>query len=239
MRRALGSPSLLTQAPHITLVPPVNVRDDDLDAAVAVLRAAAQHCARTLDFCLGPVVTFSPVSPVLYLQVGSDAETLVRLRRLHEDLFVAPLLRRVDFDYVPHVTVHESADRGTIDAALVALQEFHATVCCERVQLLRQDPTDRTWRPLADYALNAPVVRGRGGVELHLRWTATAAPDVIRFWSNAADMYASAFEVSGHWLEARDRFGTLLGVRRGFDAVVSDDHLGEGIEQQLLGEPAP
>ena len=88
MRRALGSPSLLTQAPHITLVPPVNVRDDDLDAAVAVLRAAAQHCARTLDFCLGPVVTFSPVSPVLYLQVGSDAETLVRLRRLHEDLYL-------------------------------------------------------------------------------------------------------------------------------------------------------
>lgn len=238
LRRALGSPSLLTQAPHITLVPPVNVREDDLDHAVAVLRAAAQRCARALDFRLGPVVTFSPVSPVLYLQVESDDETLGRLRRLHDDLFVGPLLRRVDFEYVPHVTVHESADQGTIDAALVALQEFHVTVCCERVQLLGQDPTDRAWRPLADYALSTPVVRGRGGVELHLRWTTTAAPDVIRFWSNAAEMNASTSEVTGPWLEARDRFGTLLGVRQGFDAVVGDDHLGEGIEQQLLGEPA-
>ncbi len=238
MRRALGSPSLLTQLPHITLVPPVNVRDDDLDVAVAVLRAAAEQCARALDFRLGPVVTFSPVSPVLYLQVGGEDEALVRLRRLHDDLFVDPLLRHVDFDYIPHVTLLESADPATIAAALLALQEFDASVCCQRVQLLRQDPTDRAWRPVADYALDAPVVRGRGGVELHLRWTVVAAPDVGRFWSDAAEMNASASEMTGPWLEARDRFGTLLGVRQGFDAVVSDDHLGEGIEQQLLREPA-
>lgn len=238
MRRALGSPSLHTQPPHITLVPPVNVHDDDLDAAVAVLRAAAQQCARALDFRLGPVVTFSPVSPVLYLQVGGDDEVLVRLRRLHDDLFVDPLLRRVDFDYVPHVTVHEFADPVTIDAALVALQNFDVSVRCERVQLLRQDPLDRTWRPVADYALNAPVVRGRGGVELHLRWTVVVAPDVGRFWSNATEMNASEPEATGPWLEARNRIGTLLGVRHGFDAVVRDDHLGEGIEEQLLREPA-
>ena len=242
MRRALGSPSLLTQAPHITLVPPVNVQDDNLDSAVAVLRAAAEHCARALDFRLGPVVTFSPVSPVLYLQVSGEEETLGRLRRLHDALFVGPLLRRVDFDYVPHVTVHESADQETIEAALVALQEFNASVCCERVQLLRQDPNDRTWRAVADYALNPPVVRGRGGVELHLRWTATAAPDVSRFWSRTSVTPTHAPvpvhpDVAGPWLEARDRVGMLLGVRQSADAVVSDDHLGEGIEEQLLREP--
>ena len=55
--------------PHITLIPPVNVREDELGAALTVVRAAAASTGvLTLD--LGPVETFLPVNPVVYLAVG-------------------------------------------------------------------------------------------------------------------------------------------------------------------------
>ena len=41
LRRALGDGSLQRIAPHLTLVPPVNVRAGGLDEALAVLRTAA------------------------------------------------------------------------------------------------------------------------------------------------------------------------------------------------------
>lgn len=68
LRRACDDPALGTMAPHLTLVPPVNVREDDLGAAFALLRAAAAACP-PLALRLGPPVTFLPDEPVLYLGV--------------------------------------------------------------------------------------------------------------------------------------------------------------------------
>lgn len=236
LRRALGAPSLLTQPPHLTLVPPVNVPVVNVDAAVAVLRAAADACRQPIELRLGPVVSFAPVSAVLYLQVGGGADALDRLSTLHIGLFAGPLWRSVDHPYVPHVTLNESVDEGRIDAALRALRSFDVSVTFERVHLLLQDPTDRVWRPFADYQLAPAVVRGRGGVELHLRWTQEAAPDARRLWSHAL---LSSGDDATLWLEARNQFGDLLGVRRGSDAVAEDSHLGEGIEDRLRNEPLP
>lgn len=69
LRRACDDPALGTIAPHLTLVPPVNVRADDLGAALALLRAAAASCP-PLALRLGPPVTFLPDEPVLYLAVA-------------------------------------------------------------------------------------------------------------------------------------------------------------------------
>lgn len=41
LRRALGDPALDRVPPHLTLVAPVNVREADVDAAVAVVAGAA------------------------------------------------------------------------------------------------------------------------------------------------------------------------------------------------------
>ncbi len=70
LRRALGDGALGRIPPHLTLVPPVNVRHDDLPAALAVLRAAAAATAGPVEVTLGPVATFHPDNPVVFLAVG-------------------------------------------------------------------------------------------------------------------------------------------------------------------------
>ncbi len=47
---------------HLTLVPPVNVREDRLGEALAVLRRAAA-ATRSLTLTLGPPATFLPDNP--------------------------------------------------------------------------------------------------------------------------------------------------------------------------------
>ena len=45
MRRALGAKALERIAPHCTLIPPVNVREESLEAVLANVRVAAAKSA--------------------------------------------------------------------------------------------------------------------------------------------------------------------------------------------------
>ena len=230
LRRALGSPSLHTQPPHVTLVPPVNVTESRIDEAVAVIRRAAAMMPPALSLRLTAARTFSPVSPVVYLGIDGDVAALVRLQKL---VFAGPLLRRVDYPYVPHVTLHESAVDDLITASTRVLAAFDLDVSMSSVHLLEQT-ADRVWRPLTDVRLGPTVVRGRGGVELHLRWSVHGAPDAMRLWASIG-----LGEADGPWLEARDGFDQIVGVRCGEHVAVVDERLGEGIEDRLLVEPIP
>src|SRR5437867_1954584 len=69
LRRALGDGSLGRIPAHLTLVPPVNVRDDRLGDALDVVRAAAAS-TRPFAVMLGPPATFLPDTPVVFLPVG-------------------------------------------------------------------------------------------------------------------------------------------------------------------------
>lgn len=235
LRRAVGCPSLETQPPHLTLVPPVNVRDESLDDAVAVMRRSAAAVRGPLRLTIGPATTFSPVSPTLYLAVNGDVDGV---RLLQSEIFTPPLFRRVDYDYVPHVTLHESADSLLLENGPNVLGDFSLSVAIGRVHLLVQGD-DRRWTPLADVPLGPVVVRGRGGVELHLRWTTMLAPDARRLWSTFPWFEGNSAERvdSQCWLEARGPDGFVIGVRCGDDVVVAAPHLGEGIEERLLSEP--
>src|SRR5436190_9490646 len=102
LRRGLGDPALGRISPHLTLVPPVNVRADALDDALAVLRAAAAALNEPLSLELGPIATFMPVNPVLYLAVGGELE---RLQELRDRIFQPPLERSLSWPFVAHVTV--------------------------------------------------------------------------------------------------------------------------------------
>ena len=237
LRRALRSPSLETQPPHLTLVPPVNVPESRLDDAIAVLRREAARCHPTLRLTIGPTASFAPVSPVIYL--GVDGDDLDGLHRLQAGVFRGPLLRSVDYDYVPHVTVHESASDEAISGALALLTGYRVDVPFDRVHLLEQGP-DRVWHPLTDVAFGSSTVRGRGGVELHLRWSHLPAPDVRSLFERHGEWSDSVerTEAPG-WLEARDSQDVLIGARLGEHALAVDGSLGYGIEDRLLDEPAP
>jgi len=174
LRRALGE-DLDRVAPHLTLVPPVNVRVDDLGAALATLRRAAAS-ADPITVTLGPAVTFHPVNPVVYLEVGGDVDAV---RRVRAAVFAPPLERSMSHDFVPHVTLVESTTPARIDAALVALADYRIEVTFDAAFLLQEN--ERRWQPIADARFAQPLVIGRGGIETEITVSSLADSHAIDF----------------------------------------------------------
>jgi 2'-5' RNA ligase len=181
LRRAVGDPSLGRVGPHVTLVPPINVRADQLGAALEAVRAAAAAQAGPLTLTLGPPATFLPDNPVLYLEVGGDLEAL---RDLRDAVFVAPLARSLTWPWIPHVTLADTADEDRIVAAVAALDRFTAVARVEHIVLLHEMP-GRIWVPLADAALGPRVVVGRGGLALEITRGRTLDPEVLQMIGDA------------------------------------------------------
>ena len=147
LRRALGDGALGRIPAHLTLVPPVNVAEDDVTRALAVLRQAAMATG-PVDLRLGPAATFWPVTPVAYLQVGGDVAAVDELRAM---VFRPPLEREVTRPFVPHVTVADDLDPARIPAAVAALADFVVDVRVEALHLL-EEGRGRVWRPVAEMA---------------------------------------------------------------------------------------
>jgi 2'-5' RNA ligase len=164
MRRALGAAALTRIPPHLTLVPPVNVRDDDLDEAVEIVRLVGQE-SRPVRLELGPPATFWPRNPVVYLSVGGDIPAVEALR---ERLLTGPLSRQDDRPFVPHVTLDQRIEPERIPAALEAMADYREWVTVERVTTLRFSEAEARWAPLAIATLGRPRVVGTGGLEVEL-----------------------------------------------------------------------
>jgi 2'-5' RNA ligase len=172
IRRALGDPSLGRIPPHITLVPPVNVRADDLEAAVEVLRRAASR-AKPFELTLGPPRSFLPDNPVVYLSVWGFLD---RLQALRDAVFTAPLERDLTWPFVPHVTLADNIEPARAKAAVDTLTDYERDVVISAVHLLQErvhERGERRWHVIADVPFALPGVVGRGGIELELTVTDT------------------------------------------------------------------
>ena len=174
LRLALGDPSVGRIPAHLTLVPPVNVRAVDLPAALARLRAAAAGQPGVLTLTLGPVRSFLPANPVLYLDVGGE---LGRLRELRDAVFAEPLERALTWPWVPHVTVADGIAGAKVEAAVDALNSYGVIVRVDRVVLLEEQP-GRAWRPIADAGFSRPAVIGTGGLALEISRSRLVDPEV-------------------------------------------------------------
>lgn len=243
LRRALGDKTLERIPPHLTLVPPVNVREDRMDDALRVLRAAAAQ-VRPFELRLGPPRTFLPVNPVLYLEVSRD---LGPLRTLRDAVFVEPLERKLTWPWVPHVTIADEAAPDRIEAALTALHDFRAVAVFDRVHLLEEGP-GRRWEPIADAPFAGPVVVGRGPLELDLAVGERLDPDAAAFSGREWRVYDDA-TYGDDWapkvpfaVSAR-RMGDVVGIAVGWTVgsygylstlLVAAAHRGEGIGGHLL-----
>ncbi|MDQ3898759.1 MAG: 2'-5' RNA ligase family protein [Actinomycetota bacterium] len=171
MRRALGDGALGRIPAHVTLVPPVNVREDGLSQVLAVLRRAAA-ATRPFTVTVGPPATFLPDNPTVHLAVAGDAG----VTRLRDRVFVEPLARPLTWPFVPHVTLADEADPDRVASALVALADYRVDVTFSRVHLLREGP-GRVWAPIADAPFAPPAVVGRGGLPLELTVSEHLDPD--------------------------------------------------------------
>jgi len=179
LRRAVGADDVERLPSHLTLVPPVNVHDDDHDAALDLLRDAA-HRTKPFHLTLGPPRTFLPINPVLYLEVGGDVAAVDGLR---DRIFRPPLERNLTWPFQPHVTLLDQGTEAHIRAAVDALADYRVTFELERVHLLKEHNEEgvRVWRPIAEATFGEPAVVGRGGLELELEigehvWTDTGRP---------------------------------------------------------------
>ena len=169
MRRALGDGTLGRVPAHITLVPPVNVREDRLAEALAVLRGAAA-ATRPLTLTLGPPASFLPDNPTLYLAVSGEVQSV------RDRVFLEPLARPLTWPFVPHVTLADEAVPDRIAAAAAALGDYRVDVAFDRVHLLREGP-GRVWSPIADAAFASPAVIGRGGLPVEITVTERVDPE--------------------------------------------------------------
>jgi 2'-5' RNA ligase/ribosomal protein S18 acetylase RimI-like enzyme len=244
LRRALGDGALGRIPTHLTLVPPVNVREDRVPEALAVLRDAAA-ATRPFTVHLGPPATFHPVNPVVYLAV--DGEGADAVHRLRDAVFQGPLERSLTWSFVPHVTLADEADPERIPAALAALRDYEVDVRFDRVHLLEQGD-ERTWHPIADVPFAAPAVIGRGGFELTLLRSRSLDDEAAR-WSDRAwaeyalAEYGEAGEVDEPFAITARRgdeiVGTATGELRRDDAylarlVVAATERGTGVGSHLL-----
>jgi len=250
LRRSLGARALGRIAPHVTLVPPVNVRDDELSEALDVARRAAE-AAGPVRLELGPVATFWPETPVIYLSVGGDLGSLEPLRAA---LFTGPLdvpkERTGRRPFVPHVTLDQRIASARLRAAMAALADYRAEVTVERLTVLEHDETTRTWSPLASYALARPRVAGRGGLEVTLSVAGVMPPDVAewvdRRWSEySLERYGGSYRPdepvvlvarvaeSIVGVSEADLRGLTMRVRR---LIVAPEWRSSGVGGQLLRE---
>src|SRR3954467_5479604 len=165
IRRALGDGALTDVAPPITLVHPVNVREEELPAAEALLRAVG-GAIDPFTVRIGPVATFQPVTPTAYLAVGGAVDAV---RRLHAGLRQEPFVRPPVHEYVPHVTVSNDCAPERMAAAMAPPADYEVVGTLTTVSLLEhRSPGPHLWNPIADIVLGSRAVVGRGGYEIEL-----------------------------------------------------------------------
>lgn len=245
LRRALGDETLGRIPAHLTLVPPVNVRDDEMDRAHDLLRWAGE-AVRPFTVRLGPPETFLPVNPVLYLGVGGAVDQVDRVRDL---VFKPPLERSLTWPFHPHVTLLDNGSPERITAAVTALADVRMEVPFTSVHLLeetrRDDDGARVWAPIFEARFEAPAVIGRGGLELVLEVTAGPTAEAREFSAAAWQRH----DVD-RWGEIRPPFeqltvvarrdGRIVGVatgelRDGFDAYLADLIVDRDVRSEGLG----
>lgn len=202
LRRALGAGGMDRVPPHLTLVPPVNVRVDAVADGLAVLRAAAHQIGCPLELHLGPVASFAPATPTLHLAVAGSPAALAALHRLRDAVFVTPFARPLTFAFTPHVTLDDDVDPARIGSAIELLRHWAADVRIDRVHLLqeqRHGDAHRRWVPVADVPLRPRRIVGRGGLELELTVSSLMDPEA-QAWAHdvSGDGFWSLPEVEVH-----------------------------------------
>lgn len=243
LRRALGG-DLHRIEPHITVVPPVNVRGEAVPEALAILRAAAADVAGPIELTLGPADTFMPVNRVVYLAVGDPPAGLDTVGRLRSTANVGVLEREDHREFVPHVTLSNRVDAGDVPAVLTALASYRVDVTFDAVDLLGFDAEERRWSTIAAVPLGPRRIVGRGGVELELTASHVLDPEAGAFVARVAPQGTPVTDLPGRPLLVVARHdGEVVGVARGvvagatawFDGLVVDpDHRRTGIGSHLL-----
>ncbi len=154
-RERLGDPNAAGIPPHVTLLPPTSLRDEDLEEVEEHLRVLAAE-EQSFEMHLRGTGTFRPVSPVVFVSL---ARGIADCERLEAKVRSGPLSRSTSFPYHPHVTVAHDLDEPQLDEAFEALSSYDASFPVWGFTLFEQGP-DRVWRPQRDFRFGAGGMPG-------------------------------------------------------------------------------
>ena len=147
-RQQAGDPMAEAIPPHVTLLPPTELSDDELGGFEQYL----EHVAGGFDsfsMRLSGTGTFRPLSPVVFIQVSQGISSCERLELAIRS---GPVQRRLDFPYHPHVTIAHHLPDDQLDRAFAALESYRAGFVVDGIDLYAQDD-DGFWRPRRRYPL--------------------------------------------------------------------------------------
>lgn len=149
-RVELGDESARQIPTHITLLPPHEVSEEEMDGVVAHL---ADVAARTQPFGvhLRGTGTFRPVSPVVFVGV---VEGIGQCEQLAAGILEGPLRVERQFPFHPHVTVAHRLPERHLEQAFVDLERFDACFTVDRMWMYLHDHVDG-WQPVRDFPLEA------------------------------------------------------------------------------------
>ena len=147
-RTGLGDATATLIPTHITLVPPVELSDDEIATAEAHLAAVAEW-GDQFSIHLRGTGTFRPVSPVVFVSL---VEGISQCEKLAQAVRHGPLDVPLHFPYHPHVTVAHHLPEAVLDRAFKELAGFDCTFDAEEFLLYRHDDHNG-WRPARAFPL--------------------------------------------------------------------------------------
>jgi 2'-5' RNA ligase len=147
-RASLGDATATLIPTHITLVPPIELADDDVAEVEDHLDRVASSTAG-FDVHLRGTGTFRPVSPVVFVTV---ARGISQCEQLAERVRSGPLDIEVSFPYHPHVTIAHHLEDDMLDQAFEELSDFECAFSARQFHLYRHED-ESGWRPSREFPL--------------------------------------------------------------------------------------
>jgi 2'-5' RNA ligase len=145
-RHDAGDPLAASVPPHITLLPPTELSDDEWKPIEAHLEeAASRH--RPFELHLRGTGTFRPVTDVVFVAVATG---ISECELLEADIRQGPLGRELRFPYHPHVTVAHDVGSAALDRAYEGLSDFDARFTVPGFTLFEHG-CDGRWRPEREF----------------------------------------------------------------------------------------
>jgi len=157
LRRELH-PNLPHLAAHMTVLPPRFLQGSELSARDML----EDVCSRVEAFRvnLGPVETFVPNTPTVFIRVLGDGH---RLTQLHDQLNAKTLACEEEWPYMPHLTIvkmtTEAEARQAYEVACERWAQFSGSrsVSVEELTFVREDE-QKCWVDLAGVPLGRSLV---------------------------------------------------------------------------------
>ncbi len=141
-RERFGDPLAHAIVAHITLVPPMEVADEQHLGRILGHLESRAAALDPFTVVLGGAGTFRPVSDVVFVPLEQGEQ---QVRSAEEAVRCGPLDRKLNFAYHPHVTVAHGLDQEWLDQAYAAMQPYRATFEVDRLGLFVQH-SDGVWR---------------------------------------------------------------------------------------------